>query len=462
MTSLTINTSRRPSSNSLFIDTNDVLRALEIRMPQLLHQIIYEEHRAQLEDNKEQYRSLCQETDFLRKKLIMMKQEIHTYRQAQERSESRIYAQDQELSTANKEIQKLTRRNKEIEKRLERELQNYESDRLLWQQQESDLRSEIKQWVQQHTNPRRTRSATASNVTWTGTSTSAPSSSGWDDRCTQRFDSLAARDAKIRIQEQLLSDLKAELQQQKVVGHETAMTMEAQASQIEALTQELHDIKIVNASLMEDNEGYQLLLHEKTMAGELFKRSDDSTSLAAELEKVTPDSTEGEDDVAHSSGHVQKLSEEIKNLQESNKALTLYMNKILLKILENNQLVDVLNIDESSEKPVTSQTVNPTLRTTVSRPRRSTISTWMTPRSFSASSSSGDHARSNSGQATNSGGWTRALKRMTVIGWPSKSQRSDSLSSHGTNSHDSAISSCAEDEDEEEKNSHSQNLELCG
>lgn len=46
-----------------------------------------------------------------------------------------------------------------------------------------------------------------------------------------------------------------------------------------------------------------------------------------------------------------ELSEDNRLLQESNKALSLYMNKILRKIVENQDLVDVLNIDDDDDEP---------------------------------------------------------------------------------------------------------------
>lgn len=45
-----------------------------------------------------------------------------------------------------------------------------------------------------------------------------------------------------------------------------------------------------------------------------------------------------------------ELSEDNRLLQESNKALSLYMNKILRKIVENQDLVDVLNIDDDDDE----------------------------------------------------------------------------------------------------------------
>ncbi|KAI8145425.1 hypothetical protein BJV82DRAFT_603615 [Fennellomyces sp. T-0311] len=438
--------------------------------------IAFFEHKAQMEDTREQYRLLCKEADHLRKKLLAVIQDNNNYRKAQERMESQIYAQQQELAQAQKEAQTLTRLRKCVEKRLENELQNYESDRLLWQQREADLCGEIKRWsVQDRTgqHPRRTRSATASNIWATRTSTSLPEPQSWAsctgmgplfEERTKPIDSVAARDTKIRAQEKLISDFKSEVEQQKRMTHEAILAAEAQTQRVETLEQELASLKEVNASLMEDNESYQILLHEKTMAGEFPKKSDlaaaatkpQTASLAAELNKV-----QGGDCSCQQTATVKKLSDEIRVLQESNKALSLYMNKILMKIVDNQELVDVLNIDEDDEQSIPQSTVAPQKPEppavpvvedkTSNRPRRSTISSWISapkhPVTVESPTTVGRHRSHTNNDGGNqhggsSGGWSRALKRMTVIGWSSSKEHGSNATPITQASHDSAISSC--------------------
>ncbi|KAJ8659759.1 hypothetical protein O0I10_004352 [Lichtheimia ornata] len=372
MATATTTTTTSPNTNSssttstcsktLSVDVSDLIQILQVQLPQLHHETIIYEHRQQMEDTKEQYRTLCKEADHLRKKLLAVVQDNNTYRKAQERMESQIYAQEQDLVQAQKDNQLLKKRNKDLEKRLENELQNYESDRLLWQQREADLTSEIKRYATQgrHNNghPRRARSATASNI-WSRSEPSimrGPSigmSPLMEERATTpTIDGVSARDAKIRVQDKLIADFKAELEQQKMVLHEAMTTAEAQAQRVDGLEQELASLQQVNASLMEDNESYQMLLHEKTIAGEFpVKKSELSTatsSLAAELNKVQQQGGDGGCTCQHA-GAVKKLSEDNRLLQESNKALSLYMNKILRKIVENQDLVDVLNIDDDDD-----------------------------------------------------------------------------------------------------------------
>ncbi|KAG2216872.1 hypothetical protein INT45_009403 [Circinella minor] len=559
-------TTTKPSSQSpattLSLDVTDLIRILQVQIPQLHNESILYEHKAQMEDTREQYRLLCKETDSLRKKLLAVVQDNNNHRKIQERMESQIYAQQQELAQVQKDSQTLTRQRKHLEKRLENELQNYESDRLLWQQREIDLSREVKRWSTQDRvgTPRRTRSATASNIfartnnnnslsvpeSWTARNTGNSGMGTLFEGPTKSIDSVTARDTKIRVQEKLLSGFKNEIEHQKRVIHEAMLGAEAQEKRINTLEQELTSLKEVNASLMEDNESYQMLLHEKTMAGEFSKKSvltiateeeeidkntttfnsDDnniivstsfsssssnntmikkpkSTSLAAELNKVES----GDDCNCQHADSVQKLSDEIRVLQESNKALSLYMNKILLKIVGNQELVDVLNIDEDDEGDDEASTFKSSILTSSSlspsnnkikdhttqqtspnstpsprsyttgaiyknnddsksnnRPRRSTISSWISaPRHpvISESSTTVGRHRShtnndgNNHHSNNNGGWSRALKRMTVIGWPSSKDSSNSnnvnmnSSNNNKNSkfitqanHDSAISSC--------------------
>lgn len=113
----------------------------------------------------------------------------------------------------------------------------------------------------------------------------------------------------------------------------------------------LMEARMANARLMEDNESYQLLLQEKTLKGD-FGQSDFSymgssvnqdalnalegntgrSSLADELSDA--DRVEGED---------HRTDPELKNLREQNKALTLYINKIIERLLQHQDFESILD-----------------------------------------------------------------------------------------------------------------------
>jgi hypothetical protein len=120
------------------------------------------------------------------------------------------------------------------------------------------------------------------------------------------------------------------------------------------LEKQLLETRMTNARLMEDNESFQLLLGEKTLNGDLSRgdflresshggelsptRSQPSTSLADELE-----SAEGADIET-----VRRLEGEVSTLRGENKALTLYINKIIGRLLTYKGFESVLGNDADS------------------------------------------------------------------------------------------------------------------
>jgi len=122
------------------------------------------------------------------------------------------------------------------------------------------------------------------------------------------------------------------------------------------LEKQLLETRMTNARLMEDNESFQLLLGEKTLNGDLsrgdFLRDSShaeegaasttgpKASLADELESV------GEAEVEK----VRRLEAEIANMRGENKALTLYINKIIGRLLTHQGFESVLGNDLDSDQ----------------------------------------------------------------------------------------------------------------
>lgn len=118
----------------------------------------------------------------------------------------------------------------------------------------------------------------------------------------------------------------------------------------------LLEARMANARLMEDNESFQLLLSEKTLNGDFTKsdfgymsspaRADAldalegrtvTSSLADELSEVAEGDSES----------YRRLEAELKASKEQNKALTLYINKIIERLLEHQDFETIL--DQSSD-----------------------------------------------------------------------------------------------------------------
>lgn len=124
---------------------------------------------------------------------------------------------------------------------------------------------------------------------------------------------------------------------------------------VQSLEKTLLETRMANARLMEDNESFQLLLSEKTLNGDFSKgdfmrvatdteerapsRSGPKTSLADELESA-------EDLDANTNVHAEqarRLENEVKDLQAQNKALSLYVNKIIERVLQHQGFEAVLD-----------------------------------------------------------------------------------------------------------------------
>lgn len=103
------------------------------------------------------------------------------------------------------------------------------------------------------------------------------------------------------------------------------------------LEKKLMESRITNARLVEDNESFQLLLSEKTLNGDfhrvdLMHGSAGLGSLAEELETA-----EGE------SENYRRLELEAKSLKDQNKALTLYIENIIGRLLQHKEFENILD-----------------------------------------------------------------------------------------------------------------------
>jgi hypothetical protein len=118
---------------------------------------------------------------------------------------------------------------------------------------------------------------------------------------------------------------------------------------LQEIQKQLYDVKMHNARLMEENESFQLLLSEKTLNGDFLRSTSHAdsrppsrrgdggaggTTLADELE--SHEESEGGDDT-------RRLQAELNGLKDQNKALTLYINNIISRLLQHEQFEAILD-----------------------------------------------------------------------------------------------------------------------
>ena len=111
------------------------------------------------------------------------------------------------------------------------------------------------------------------------------------------------------------------------------------------LEKALMDAKMQNARLREDNESFQYLLSEKTLKGEFLheaRASNDTSGLSSLAEELE---TAGDEDEGGQTEHAKKLDAEVKSLREENKALTLYVDRIIGRILKHEGAFEMIITD---------------------------------------------------------------------------------------------------------------------
>ncbi|KAI9805335.1 MAG: hypothetical protein M1833_005788 [Piccolia ochrophora] len=121
---------------------------------------------------------------------------------------------------------------------------------------------------------------------------------------------------------------------------------------VQDLEKVLLETRMTNAKLMEDNESFQLLLSEKTLNGD-FSRADfmqASTSSALSEDTTTTNDTmsssladELESATEADGDKVRKLEMENKAAKDANKALTLYINNIIERLLQHSEFETILD-----------------------------------------------------------------------------------------------------------------------
>ncbi|TQS31909.1 hypothetical protein Golomagni_07794, partial [Golovinomyces magnicellulatus] len=164
----------------------------------------------------------------------------------------------------------------------------------------------------------------------------------------QRSDSRSS--SKLILQkDKLIESLRLELAEAQIKLVESENQGGGRLQEVERL---LMEARMANARLMEDNESYQLLLKERTLKGDLGQ-SDFSymgaaanqdalnalegnvggSNLADELSSATEGESDGD----------RRVEAELKSMKEQNKALTLYINKIIGRLLQHQDFESILD-----------------------------------------------------------------------------------------------------------------------
>lgn len=185
----------------------------------------------------------------------------------------------------------------------------------------------------------------------------------------QRSDSR--NQSKLILQkDKLIESLRLELAEAQIKLVESENQGGGRLQEVERL---LMETRMANARLMEDNESYQLLLQEKTLSGDLgrddfsYMRGSQANEDAlaalegkaggASLADELNDASDGEEQEQNELAR--RLEAELRSMKDQNKALTLYINRIIERLLQHDNFEHILDQTEGTAKPNTDKDLPP-------------------------------------------------------------------------------------------------------
>ncbi|XPS97449.1 hypothetical protein M3J09_006677 [Ascochyta lentis] len=331
-----------------------------------------DEQAAFLQDLKERLLKAETEAEERQKQIDVLNARLDDAHAEQSKLEERAHEEEEKVESLENEKREITRQHRELEGIYEAERAQAMKEKESTQTREEELQETIQrlketmatknvQGVDDGEAPLSRASSFRNNPSRTNSSQNlenfAPPNSV--QRSNSRNNSKL-----IHQKDKIIEDLRLELAEYQVKMLEVE---NAGGGRTRELEKQLLETRMTNARLMEDNESFQLLLGEKTLNGDLSRgdflresshaedrapsRNGPSTSLADELE-----SAEEAPDVEL----VRKLEAEVNSMKDQNKALTLYINKIIGRLLTYQGFESVLGNDlDESAKPNTNKDLPP-------------------------------------------------------------------------------------------------------
>ncbi|KAL3439620.1 hypothetical protein BDV09DRAFT_5164 [Aspergillus tetrazonus] len=318
-----------------------------------------EEARAQnaalIEDLKEQLQKAETASEQYRKQLGVLQMRLDEAVTEQAKLEDQGHEKDSKIEALNGEIREHVRQIRDLEQahELERNAMLQEKEQQASREEEMQATIQrLKEAVAQK--DMRISADSDKNVSRSSSfrNRASPDIDGQFAPSSQIERSPSRNNSKLLLQkDKLIESLRLELAESQIKLVE--MENKGGGRQRE-LEKELLEARMANARLMEDNESYQLLLSERTLNGDFAKgdfmreahpESSDTKesagglgSLADELESA--DARPEPDDN-------RRLESELKALKDQNKALTLYIERIISRLLQHEGFEHILDKNDN-------------------------------------------------------------------------------------------------------------------
>ena len=287
------------------------------------------------------------------KQLNLLQARLDESQQSHGLLEDQLHEQRVQVEELESEKIQAGRQKRDIERLFDEERNAMLRDHDLQKQKEEDLESTIArlkenllQKEQELVEEKSVTSSRAVSSAESGDTQFAPPSS------MQRTD-LDELSKAVDQKERVIKSLRLELAEAQIKIMEIDSMGDGKMHELEKI---LMETKIANARLMEDNESFQLLLSEKTLNGDFSKteamqHSTGLGSLAEELGTEDIESAEGK------SEDCRRLEAEVKSLRDQNKALALYIENIIGRLLSHKEFENILDKtpDLMSGKPSVNQ-----------------------------------------------------------------------------------------------------------
>ncbi|KAL9093508.1 MAG: hypothetical protein Q9165_003903 [Trypethelium subeluteriae] len=314
---------------------------------------------ALVEDLKERLRKTEEASEEYRRQVEVMQARLDESHKEQGRFEEKSHEDEEQLEGLMNEKRDLTKQKRELEN-------IYEAERASWMKEKDEAAAreeELQQSLQRvrenlavkevKTLDVETRPGVSRTSSMRSEERSPNPESGQFAPSLQRSNSSSANSKLVMQKDKIIESLRLELAevQIKVVEMENMG-----GGKLREVEKALMETRMANARLMEDNESFQLLLSEKTLNGDFSNGllsgrsegqqrttsrdgpSNGGSSLADELQSVDTESDGGGE-----GEHDKKLNAEINSLRDQNKALTLYINSIIERLLNHKGLESVLD-----------------------------------------------------------------------------------------------------------------------
>lgn len=303
---------------------------------------------AVLDDLKERLRKTETISEQFQKQAQVLQSRLDDALHEQGKLEDRLHENEERLETLENDKRDALRQKREMESIYEAERSSMTKEREEMSNREEEmqiiiqrLKDSLNQRVNGDEETRISRRSNNSSPSLEGGQFAPPS--GGLNRSDSRNNS------KLLLQkDRLIESLRLELAEAQIKLVESENMGGGRMQEVERL---LLEARMTNARLMEDNESYQLLLSEKTLTGD-FAKSDfmgsashnvdalsalEGRTAAPSLADELSEAGEGE------SENYRRLEAELKSAKDQNKALTLYINKIIERLLQHQDFESILD-----------------------------------------------------------------------------------------------------------------------